>query len=76
LICKLAAEPVAPPTVEKKEQERITGALTQYRVVKRILSSRKIRESSRHVFPGRAARERHITIDINSSIQVSNSCQT
>ena len=33
------------------------------RVVKKILSSRRIRESSWHVFPGRAGRGRHITID-------------
>ena len=46
------------------------------RVVKKILSSRRIREDSRHVFLGRAGGERHITIDINSSIQVSSSCQT
>ena len=46
------------------------------RVVKKIFISRRIRESSRHVFPGRTARGRHITIDINSSIQVSTSSQT
>ena len=33
------------------------------RVVKKILSSRRIRESSWHVFPGGAGRGRHITID-------------
>ena len=46
------------------------------RVVKNILSSRRIREGSRHVFPGGAGRGRHITIDMNSSNQVSSSCQT
>ena len=46
------------------------------RVVKNILSSRRIREGSWRVFPGGTGRERHITIDINSSIQVSSSCQT
>ena len=46
------------------------------RVVKKILSSSRIRESRRHVFPGGAGSGRHITIDINSSIQVSSSCQT
>ena len=33
------------------------------RVVKKILSSRRIRESSWHVFPGGVGRGRHITID-------------
>ena len=42
----------------------------------KILSSRRIRDSSRHVFPGGAGRGTRITIDINSSIQVSSSCQT
>ena len=45
-------------------------------VVKTILSGRRIRESSRHVFPGGAGSGRHITIDVDSSIQVSSSCQT
>ena len=49
-----------------------------HRVVKKTLSSRRIREGSRHEFPGDVGSGRHITIDIyiNSSIQVSSSCQT
>ena len=35
-----------------------------HRAVKKTLSSRRIREGSRHVFPGSASRGRHITIDI------------
>ena len=43
---------------------------------KKILTSRRIREGSRHVFSPAAPVGKDITVDINSSIQVSSSCQT